>query len=41
MVSLFGSHLDTVHLVGNLKKEKTMAPPVGHRAQALGILSQC
>lgn len=35
MVSLFRSHTDTVHLVGNLKKEETMAPLIGHGAQSL------
>lgn len=34
-VSLFRSHTDTVHLVGNLKKEETMAPLIGHGAQSL------
>lgn len=32
MVTLFRSHIDTVHLVGNLKKEETMAPLIGHGA---------
>lgn len=41
MVCLFRSHTDRVHLVGKLKKEKTMAPLVGHGAQSLGILPQC
>lgn len=35
MASLFRSHTDTVHLVGNLKKEETMAPLIGHGAQSV------
>lgn len=34
MVSLFRSHIDTVYLVGNVKKEETMAPLIGHGAQS-------
>lgn len=34
MVSLFRLHTDTEHLVGNLKKEETMAPLIGHGAQS-------
>lgn len=35
MASLFRSHTDTVHLVGNLKKEETMAPLIGHGAHSV------